>query len=82
MACNLAFRKNVNEPGGYFASTYGNTNWPACGEIDMMEYGIFLLLLKILFRVRCIHRLRQEILSTMAECWLHQILPPIIIFIR
>ncbi|WP_394667025.1 family 16 glycosylhydrolase [uncultured Chryseobacterium sp.] len=33
--------RNVNEPGGYFASTYGNTNWPACGEIDMMEYGIF-----------------------------------------
>lgn len=33
--------KNVNELGGYFASTYGNTNWPACGEIDMMEYGIF-----------------------------------------
>ncbi|WP_336689873.1 MULTISPECIES: family 16 glycosylhydrolase [unclassified Chryseobacterium] len=33
--------KNVNEPGGYFASTFGNTNWPACGEIDMMEYGIF-----------------------------------------
>ncbi|CAD7816379.1 Beta-glucanase [Chryseobacterium aquaeductus] len=33
--------KNVNEPGGFFASTFGNTNWPACGEIDMMEYGIF-----------------------------------------
>lgn len=33
--------RNVNEPGGYFASTYGNTNWPACGKIDMMEYGIF-----------------------------------------
>lgn len=33
--------RNVNEPGGYFATTYGNTNWPACGEIDMMEYGIF-----------------------------------------
>lgn len=33
--------RNINEPGGYFASTYGNTNWPACGEIDMMEYGIF-----------------------------------------
>ncbi|WP_288460151.1 family 16 glycosylhydrolase [uncultured Chryseobacterium sp.] len=33
--------RNVNEPGGFFASTYGNTNWPACGEIDMMEYGIF-----------------------------------------
>lgn len=33
--------KNVNEPGGYFASTYGTVNWPACGEIDMMEHGIF-----------------------------------------
>lgn len=33
--------RNINEPGGFFASTYGNTNWPACGEIDMMEYGIF-----------------------------------------
>ena len=33
--------KNVNEPGGYFASTYGNTDWPACGETDLMEHGIF-----------------------------------------
>ncbi len=33
--------KNVNEPGGYFASTYGNTDWPACGETDIMEHGIF-----------------------------------------
>ena len=33
--------KNVNEPGGFFASTFGNVDWPACGEIDMMEYGIF-----------------------------------------
>lgn len=33
--------RNINEPGGFFASTYGTTNWPACGEIDMMEYGIF-----------------------------------------
>ncbi len=33
--------KNINERGGFFASTYGDTNWPACGEIDMMEYGIF-----------------------------------------
>lgn len=33
--------KNVNEPGAYFSSTYGTTDWPACGEIDMMEYGIF-----------------------------------------
>lgn len=33
--------KNINEPGGYFASTYGTVNWPGCGEIDMMEHGIF-----------------------------------------
>lgn len=33
--------KNVNEPGGYFASTYGTTDWPACGETDIMEHGIF-----------------------------------------
>ena len=33
--------KNVIEPGGYFSSAYGTVNWPACGEIDMMEYGIF-----------------------------------------
>jgi beta-glucanase (GH16 family) len=32
--------KNVNEPGGYFAAAYGNSNWPACGEIDVMEHGI------------------------------------------
>lgn len=32
--------KNVNEPGAYFNATYGTTNWPACGEIDMMEHGI------------------------------------------
>jgi beta-glucanase (GH16 family) len=30
--------KNINEPGGYFASTYGTTNWPACGEVDIMEH--------------------------------------------
>ena len=33
--------KNINEPGGYFSSLYGTTNWPACGEIDIMEHGIF-----------------------------------------
>jgi beta-glucanase (GH16 family) len=33
--------KNVNEPGGYYAATYGTTDWPACGEIDIMEHGIF-----------------------------------------
>ncbi len=33
--------KNVNEDGAYFDATYGTTNWPACGEIDIMERGIF-----------------------------------------
>lgn len=33
--------KNVNEPGAYFSSQFGNTGWPACGEIDIMEHGIF-----------------------------------------
>ena len=33
--------KNINENGAYFDVTYGTTNWPACGEIDMMEHGIF-----------------------------------------
>lgn len=33
--------KNINEPGGFFASTYGTTDWPACGETDIMEHGIF-----------------------------------------
>jgi beta-glucanase (GH16 family) len=32
--------KNISEPGGYFAGTYGTTPWPACGEIDIMEHGI------------------------------------------
>ncbi|MGO4816800.1 family 16 glycosylhydrolase [Flavobacterium sp. W22_SRS_FP1] len=33
--------KNINEDGGYFDATYGNKNWPACGELDIMEHGIF-----------------------------------------
>ncbi len=33
--------KNINETGAYFASNYGTTSWPACGEIDIMEHGIF-----------------------------------------
>jgi beta-glucanase (GH16 family) len=33
--------KNINETGSYFASNYGTTSWPACGEIDIMEHGIF-----------------------------------------
>jgi beta-glucanase (GH16 family) len=32
--------KNVNEDGAYFDATYGTTDWPACGEIDIMEHGI------------------------------------------
>jgi beta-glucanase (GH16 family) len=30
--------KNINEPGGYWTPTHGTTNWPACGEIDIMEH--------------------------------------------
>lgn len=30
--------KNIIEPGGYWTSTHGTTNWPACGEIDIMEH--------------------------------------------
>jgi beta-glucanase (GH16 family) len=30
--------KNINEPGGFWSSTHGTTNWPACGEIDIMEH--------------------------------------------
>jgi beta-glucanase (GH16 family) len=33
--------KNINEAGGYFDSNFGTTNWPGCGEIDIMEHGIF-----------------------------------------
>ena len=33
--------KNVNENGGYFDATYGTADWPSCGEIDIMEHGIF-----------------------------------------
>lgn len=30
--------KNITEAGGYWASQYGDTPWPACGEIDIMEH--------------------------------------------
>jgi beta-glucanase (GH16 family) len=33
--------KNINEPGGFFTNQFGTTNWPACGEIDIMEAGIY-----------------------------------------
>ena len=32
--------KNVDEAGGFFDAVYGNTPWPACGEIDILEHGI------------------------------------------
>lgn len=32
--------KNVNEDGGFFDANFGTTNWPACGEIDILEHGI------------------------------------------
>lgn len=32
--------KNVNEDGGFFDAQFGTTDWPSCGEIDMMEHGI------------------------------------------
>lgn len=32
--------KNVNEDGGFFDAQYGDTPWPACGEIDILEHGI------------------------------------------
>jgi beta-glucanase (GH16 family) len=30
--------KNVIEPGSYWTSTSGTVNWPACGEVDIMEH--------------------------------------------
>ena len=31
--------KNINEDGGYWDTQgYGSENWPACGEIDIMEH--------------------------------------------
>ncbi|MFT4875942.1 MAG: beta-glucanase (GH16 family) [Bacteroidia bacterium] len=33
--------KNINENGGFWDASFGTTGWPACGEIDIMEHGIF-----------------------------------------
>lgn len=33
--------KNINEDGGFWDDEFGTTNWPACGEIDIMEHGIY-----------------------------------------
>jgi beta-glucanase (GH16 family) len=30
--------KNIIEPGSFWTSTNGTVNWPACGEIDIMEH--------------------------------------------
>lgn len=30
--------KNVIEPGSYWTATSGTVNWPACGEVDIMEH--------------------------------------------
>ena len=30
--------KNITESGAYFSNQYGDTPWPACGEIDIMEH--------------------------------------------
>jgi beta-glucanase (GH16 family) len=32
--------KNVNENGGFWDTDFGSVNWPACGEIDVMEHGL------------------------------------------
>ncbi len=33
--------KNVSEVGAWFQTQgFGNTSWPACGEIDIMEHGL------------------------------------------
>lgn len=33
--------KNISEPGAYWETQgFGNTPWPACGEIDIMEHGL------------------------------------------
>ena len=32
--------KKVNEPGAYFYSSGDVIDWPACGEIDILEHGI------------------------------------------
>lgn len=32
--------KNTNEDGAFWDSTYGTTNWPLSGEIDIMEHGL------------------------------------------
>ncbi|MEJ6792947.1 MAG: family 16 glycosylhydrolase [Lacinutrix sp.] len=32
--------KNTNENGAFWDSQFGTTNWPASGEIDIMEHGL------------------------------------------
>lgn len=30
--------RNVIEPGSFWTATHGTVNWPACGEVDIMEH--------------------------------------------
>ncbi|RNC86433.1 MAG: glycosyl hydrolase family protein [Winogradskyella sp.] len=32
--------KNINEVGTYWQPLFGDTTWPACGELDVMEHGL------------------------------------------
>ncbi|PRP67969.1 family 16 glycosylhydrolase [Nonlabens agnitus] len=32
--------KNINEDGGFWDDEFGTVNWPAPGEIDIMEHGL------------------------------------------
>ena len=33
--------KNISEPGAYWQTQgFGNTSWPECGELDIMEHGL------------------------------------------
>jgi beta-glucanase (GH16 family) len=32
--------KDINEDGGFWDAEYGTVNWPASGEIDIMEHGL------------------------------------------
>ena len=33
--------KNIDEDGAFWDSQFGTKTWPYCGEIDIMEHGIF-----------------------------------------
>lgn len=33
--------KNINERGGFWQPQHGTVDWPVCGEIDIMEHGLY-----------------------------------------